>query len=116
MNKEFETVNDPDTIKLLTCEIKTVKKRRIVYNRKLYWYHYSKWILLLAQSSLTAKCNELFDFYWFYPFYHSEDNNGFVIELESDIGFGQYTIYETPEGFVADSEHMDSNEDKDALG
>ena len=63
MNKEFETVNDPDTIKPLICEIKTVKKRGMVYNRKLYWYHYSKWVLLLAQSSLTAKCNELFDFY-----------------------------------------------------
>lgn len=39
----------------------------------------------------------------FYPFYHSKDNNGFVIDWESDIGFGQYTIYKTPEGFVADS-------------
>lgn len=51
----------------------------------------------------------------FYPFYHTDDNNGFVIEWESDIGFGQYTVYKTPEGFVADSEHMDSNEDKDFI-
>lgn len=26
LNKEFETVNDPDTIKPLICEIKTVRK------------------------------------------------------------------------------------------
>ena len=51
----------------------------------------------------------------FYPFYHSDENNGFVIEWESDIGFGQYTIYKTSEGFAADSEHMDSNEDKDFI-
>ena len=50
-----------------------------------------------------------------HPFYHSEENNGFVIEWDSDIGFGQYIIYKTPDGFVADSEHMDSNEDKDFI-
>lgn len=51
----------------------------------------------------------------FHPFHHSDDNEGFVIEWESDIGFGQYTIYRTSEGFAADSEHMDSNEDKDFI-
>lgn len=49
------------------------------------------------------------------PFYHSSENNGFVIEWGSDIGFGLYIIYKTPDGFVADSEHMDSNEDKDFI-
>ena len=29
------------------------------------------------------------------PFYHSNENNGFVIEWDSDIGFGQYIIYKT---------------------
>ena len=51
----------------------------------------------------------------FHPFYRSDEDNGFVIEWDSDIGFGQYTIYKTPEGFVADSEHMDSNKDKDFI-
>lgn len=51
----------------------------------------------------------------FYPFYHSKDNNGFIIEWESDIGFGEYRVYKTPRGFVADSEYMDSNEDKDFI-
>ena len=50
-----------------------------------------------------------------HPFYHSNENNGFAIEWDSDIGFGQYIIYKTPDGFVADSEHMDSNEDKDFI-
>lgn len=50
-----------------------------------------------------------------HPFYHSDENNGFVIEWDSDIGFGQYIIYKTHDGFVADSEHMDSNEDKDFI-
>lgn len=50
-----------------------------------------------------------------HPFYLTDGNNGFVIEWDSDIGFGQYIIYITPNGFVADSEHMDSNEDKDFI-
>ena len=49
------------------------------------------------------------------PFYHSNENNGFVIEWDSDIGFGQYIIYKNQDGFIADSEHMDSNEDKDFI-
>lgn len=51
----------------------------------------------------------------FHSFYRSDEDNGFVIEWDSDIGFGQYTIYKTPDGFAADSEHMDSNEDKDFI-
>lgn len=51
----------------------------------------------------------------FHPFYNSDESNGFIIEWDSDIGFGQYTIYKTPDGFAADSEHMDSNEDKDFI-
>lgn len=50
-----------------------------------------------------------------HPFYPTDGNNGFVIEWDSDIGFGQYIIYITPNGFIADSEHMDSNEDKDFI-
>ena len=50
-----------------------------------------------------------------HPFYLPDGNNGFVIEWDSDIGFGQYIIYKTPDGFVADSEHRDSNEDKDFI-
>ena len=36
----------------------------------------------------------------FHPFYHSDESNGFVIEWDSDIGFGQYTIYKTPDGLL----------------
>ena len=35
----------------------------------------------------------------FHPFYNSDESNGFIIEWDSDIGFGQYTIYKTPDGF-----------------
>ena len=51
----------------------------------------------------------------FHPFYSADESNGFRIEWDSDIGFGQYTIYKTPDGFAADSEHMDSNEDKEFI-
>lgn len=39
---------------------------------------------------------------------------GFVIKWDSDIGFGEYTIYKSvgSDVWLADSEHMDSNEDK----
>lgn len=42
---------------------------------------------------------------------------GFIIQWYSDIGFGEYTVYQ-PNGskeWQADSEHMDSNEDKDFI-
>ena len=39
---------------------------------------------------------------------------GFVIKWDSDIGFGEYTIYKAvgSDKWQADSEHMDNNEDK----
>ena len=39
---------------------------------------------------------------------------GFVIRWDSDIGFGEYTIYSKrgSEEWFADSEYMDSNADK----
>lgn len=39
---------------------------------------------------------------------------GFTLYWNSDIGFGEYTIYKNRSGnkWYADSEHMDSNEDK----
>lgn len=42
---------------------------------------------------------------------------GLVITWDSDIGFGEYTIYKEvgSDEWYADSEHMDSNEDKDFL-
>ena len=42
---------------------------------------------------------------------------GIVIRWDSDIGFGEYTIYKEvgSDEWYADSEHMDSNEDKDFL-
>ena len=42
---------------------------------------------------------------------------GFIIQWYSDIGFGEYTIYQ-PNGsneWKADSEYMDKNEDKDFI-
>ena len=42
---------------------------------------------------------------------------GFIIEWTSDIGIGEYTIYRDydSEEWKAESEHMDSNEDKDFI-
>lgn len=43
--------------------------------------------------------------------------SGFVIEWSSDIGFGEYTVYQkkdSPEWF-GDSEHMDGGDDKEFL-
>lgn len=41
--------------------------------------------------------------------------SGIIFEWSSDIGFGEYTIFKAPDSNVwyADSEHMDSNDDKD---
>jgi hypothetical protein len=53
------------------------------------------------------------DAYEIKPFIN-ENYVGFVIKWDSDIGFGEYTIYKAvgADKWQADSEHMDSNEDK----
>lgn len=42
---------------------------------------------------------------------------GFIIQWCSDIGFGEYTVFQLngSNEWQADSEHMDSNEDKDFI-
>lgn len=54
----------------------------------------------LTVRSMRPFCNDKFD--------------GISIEWESDIGFGEYTIYRPvgEEQWCADSEHMDTDEDK----
>lgn len=44
----------------------------------------------------------------------NEKYSGFVIKWDSDIGFGEYTIYKSVDSdkWHGDSEHMDNNEDK----
>lgn len=56
------------------------------------------------------------DAYDIHPFVN-EKFTGFVIRWDSDIGFGEYTIYKEvgSNEWHADSEHMDSNEDKDFI-
>lgn len=46
--------------------------------------------------------------------FNNERCVGFIIQWYSDIGFGEYTIYRLNGSaeWKADSEHMDSNEDK----
>lgn len=53
------------------------------------------------------------DAYEIEPFIN-EKYVGFVIKWDSDIGFGEYTIYKAvgSDKWQADSEHMDNNEDK----
>lgn len=53
------------------------------------------------------------DTYEIEPFIN-EKYVGFVIKWDSDIGFGEYTIYKAvgSDKWQADSEHMDNNEDK----
>lgn len=53
------------------------------------------------------------DAYEIEPFVN-EKYTGIVIKWDSDIGFGEYTIYKAngSDKWHADSEHMDSNEDK----
>lgn len=49
--------------------------------------------------------------------FSNESYQGFIIEWDSDIGFGEYTVYKrtgTNEWF-ADSEYMDSNSDKEFI-
>ena len=47
--------------------------------------------------------------------FSNERYSGFIIEWSSDIGFGEYTIYNPANSneWRADSECMDRNEDKD---
>lgn len=47
----------------------------------------------------------------------NEKYTGFVIKWDSDIGFGEYTIYKSVDSdkWCAESEHMDNNDDKDFL-
>ena len=53
------------------------------------------------------------DAYDIEPFVNS-DYAGFVIKWDSNIGFGEYTIYKKvgANEWFADSEHMDNNSDK----
>ena len=53
------------------------------------------------------------DAYEIEPFIN-EKYTGFVIKWDSDIGFGEYTVYKAVGSDVwqADSEHMDNNDDK----
>ena len=53
------------------------------------------------------------DAYEIEPFIN-EKYIGFVIRWNSDIGFGEYTVYKAngSDKWQADSEHMDNNEDK----
>jgi len=56
------------------------------------------------------------DAYDIEPFVN-EKYTGFVIKWDSDIGFGEYTIYKRTgsDEWCGDSEHMDNNEDKSFL-
>ena len=42
---------------------------------------------------------------------------GFIVQWDSDIGFGEYTVYKFKDSYVwqADAETMDNNEDKDFI-
>lgn len=53
------------------------------------------------------------DVYEFEPF-ANEKYTGVTIRWDSDIGFGEYTIYKAVDSdeWCAESEHMDNNEDK----
>lgn len=47
----------------------------------------------------------------------NDRHEGFLIEWDSDIGFGEYTIYRTPGSYEwhADSECMDSPDDREFI-
>lgn len=51
--------------------------------------------------------------------FSNENHEGFIIQWDSNIGFGEYTVYRDinkPEaGWCADSETMDCNEDKEFI-
>lgn len=47
----------------------------------------------------------------------NQNHVGFIIQWDSDIGFGEYTIYKgtDSEEWIGDSECMDCNEDKEFI-
>ena len=47
----------------------------------------------------------------------NETSMGFVIQWTSDIGLGEYTVCKmsNSDEWIADSEYMDNNEDKDFI-
>lgn len=65
----------------------------------------------MARKHDVTKIN--LDAYDIEPFVN-EKYIGFVIRWDSDIGFGEYTIYKQRglDEWLADSEYMDSNTDK----
>jgi hypothetical protein len=65
----------------------------------------------LARRFEVDKIN--LDAYEIKPFIN-EKYIGFVIKWDSDIGFGEYTIYKAngSDKWLADSEHMDNKDDK----
>lgn len=67
----------------------------------------------MARKHEVDKIN--LDTYEFEPFVN-EKYTGVVIRWDSDIGFGEYTIYKSIDSeedkWYAQSEHMDNNEDK----
>lgn len=44
--------------------------------------------------------------------FKNETHSGFIISWSANIGFGEYTIYQENDKWYADTECMDSNEDK----
>ena len=65
----------------------------------------------MARKYDVTKIN--LDSYDIEPFVN-EQYAGFVVKWDSDIGFGEYTIYKKvgSNEWFADSEYMDSNSDK----
>lgn len=61
-------------------------------------------------DEIHLQINELIPF-------RNERQVGFIIQWCSDIGFGEYTVYQPNDSkeWMADSEHMDKNEDKDFI-
>ena len=51
----------------------------------------------------------------FETFRVSDDNMGFTIGWCSDIGFGEYIVYKTKDGFAGDSERMDWDDNKEFI-
>lgn len=49
--------------------------------------------------------------------FSNDRSAGFIVQWDSDIGFGEYTVYKFKDSDVwrADAETMDNNEDKDFI-